>query len=56
MDICGQERTFKTWFYVLERWGATTEAREASGVGICSTSAVNTTVAVKTAVAGRWDW
>lgn len=31
-----------------------TEAREASGVGLCSIYAVNTTTAINTIVAGRW--
>lgn len=44
---------FKTSFYVLERQDATTEARDAPGVGLCNFYAVNTTVAIKTIVAGR---
>lgn len=44
---------FKTSFYVLERQDETTEARDATGVGLCNFYAVNTTVAIKTIVAGR---
>lgn len=47
-------RTFKSSFYVLERWDAATEAREASGVGLCIIYAVNTAAAIKTIVAERW--